>query len=106
MKSKRVILGDETVRVSMDAQQALNVRDEFMQTLYSHIFDYIVARTNEALYRIKQNNETLKLIGLLDLFGVETNWSTNAGFEQFCRNYAQERLHQYFVDRIFKYEQG
>lgn len=100
-------MGDETVRVSINAQQALNTRDELMETIYTHLFDYVVTRTNEALYRSKSNNknQTLKSIGILDIFGVERT-SINASFEQFCRNYAQERLHQSFIDRIFKYEQG
>lgn len=110
LKSRCVMLRDETVKVSMDAEQALNARDELMQNLYAHVFDYVVTRTNDALYRPQKgaSDKSIerKSIGILDLFGVETSNSNSAGFEQFCRNFAQERLHQYFINRIFKYEQG
>ncbi|XP_019515120.1 PREDICTED: unconventional myosin-IXa [Hipposideros armiger] len=85
--------------------QAVTVRNSMAKSLYSALFDWIVFRINHALLNSKdleQNSKTLS-IGVLDIFGFEDY--ENNSFEQFCINFANERLQHYFNQHIFKLEQ-
>ena len=63
------------------------------------MFQWIVGNINSSLSKATSE----KFIGLLDIFGFE-NFKTNS-FEQFCINYANEKLQQHFNHHIFKAEQ-
>lgn len=65
------------------------------------MFIHIVKKINEAIFRPKHTSRSA--IGVLDIFGFE-NFNHNS-FEQFCINYANENLQQFFVQHIFKLEQ-
>ncbi|CEF69757.1 Unconventional myosin-X [Strongyloides ratti] len=106
LTTKTLIMRNEKVISSLDAIQALNVRDALVKVIYGKLFLYIINKINDAIYKpsIKNNdNINRKSIGILDIFGFE-NFQTNS-FEQLCINYANEHLQQFFVKHVFKLEQ-
>ncbi|XP_024151116.1 unconventional myosin-IXAa isoform X8 [Oryzias melastigma] len=101
---KTVTVGERLI-VPYKLSEAGTVRDSMAKSLYSALFDWIVFRINHALLNIKDLEETTKIlsIGVLDIFGFE-DYESNS-FEQFCINFANERLQHYFNQHIFKLEQ-
>ncbi|XP_074773459.1 unconventional myosin-Vc isoform X1 [Athene noctua] len=100
MCHRKIITTSETVIKPMTRAQAVNARDALAKKIYSHLFDFIVERINQALqFPGKQHT----FIGVLDIYGFET-FDVNS-FEQFCINYANEKLQQQFNMHVFKLEQ-
>jgi len=68
--------------------------------LYSRLFEWLVQRINISI-QTKKNFK--QFIVVLDIYGFES-FQTNS-FEQFCINYANEKLQQQFNQQVFKLEQ-
>ncbi|KAJ1180712.1 hypothetical protein NDU88_005929 [Pleurodeles waltl] len=98
--NRKIVTTSETVIKPMTLLQAVNTRDALAKHIYAHLFDFIVGRINRALqFSGKQHT----FIGVLDIYGFET-FEVNS-FEQFCINYANEKLQQQFNMHVFKLEQ-
>ena len=100
----RIIKG-ETIKSPMEEKDCIAFRDTFAKEIYNRLFTFLVKRMNLTLYdeNIKEEIETnsdVKHIGLLDIFGFEC-FKENS-FEQFCINYANEKLQNLYVEDIFK----
>ncbi|KAJ0410565.1 hypothetical protein ATCC90586_006589 [Pythium insidiosum] len=78
--------------------EAVENRDALAKTVYSKMFDWMVERINSAIS--SDENEIYGQIGVLDIFGFED--FMHNGFEQFCINYANEKLQQKFTTDVFK----
>ncbi|XP_053320976.1 unconventional myosin-IXa isoform X2 [Spea bombifrons] len=103
---KTVTVGEKLI-LPYRLPEAITVRDSLAKSLYSALFDWIVFRINHALLNInsksiEDGSQTLS-IGVLDIFGFE-DYGSNS-FEQFCINYANERLQHYFNQHLFQLEQ-
>ncbi|XP_043934210.1 unconventional myosin-Vb isoform X2 [Protopterus annectens] len=97
---RKLITTSETYVKSMSKQQALNARNALAKLIYAQLFNWIVEHINKALHTtLKQHS----FIGVLDIYGFET-FEFNS-FEQFCINYANEKLQQQFNSHVFKLEQ-
>ena len=70
----------------------MNARDGLSKHLYAHLFEWVVAQINQSLSSQQSHDQTF--IGVLDIYGFEV-FSINS-FEQFCINYANEKLQQQF----------
>ncbi|XP_076588859.1 unconventional myosin-Vc isoform X2 [Chaetodon auriga] len=97
---RRIVLVAETVVKPVPKERAVNARDALAKQIYAHLFDCIINRINRAL-QVAGKQHTF--IGVLDIYGFET-FDINS-FEQFCINYANEKLQQQFNLHVFKLEQ-
>ncbi|XP_010350688.1 unconventional myosin-Vc isoform X2 [Saimiri boliviensis] len=98
--NRRIVTSFETVVKPMTRPQAAHARDALAKKIYAHLFHFIVESINQALqFSGKQHT----FIGVLDIYGFET-FDVNS-FEQFCINYANEKLQQQFNMHVFKLEQ-
>ncbi|WKY09050.1 hypothetical protein Q1695_001862 [Nippostrongylus brasiliensis] len=94
----------ETVRKGLEPREAIRSRDALAKLLYAQLFSWFVDRINDALQeKGKKTLNRRSFIGVLDIYGFET-FETNS-FEQFCINYANEKLQQHFNQHVFKLEQ-
>lgn len=85
--------------VPLKVHEAQNARDALAKAMYSRLFDRIVHRINRSI----PFSSSAYYTGVLDIAGFEY-FQTNS-FEQFCINYCNEKLQQFFNDRILKQEQ-
>ncbi|GMM31251.1 myosin 2 [Martiniozyma asiatica (nom. inval.)] len=104
--------GRTTIQREYNSDQALNARDALAKFIYHNLFDWLVLQINKVLspqdwpewssYEPTPNQPRKNFIGVLDIYGFE-HFKVNS-FEQFCINYANEKLQQEFIHRMFTLE--
>ncbi|OQS02142.1 myosin [Thraustotheca clavata] len=93
--NRTVVAHRDSVIVPLNVIEAAENRDALAKAIYASLFDWLVKRINEAM----SIPDAAHQIGVLDIFGFE-DFAHN-GFEQFCINYANEKLQQKFVQDVF-----
>ncbi|KAF3760213.1 hypothetical protein M406DRAFT_85656 [Cryphonectria parasitica EP155] len=100
---KQLITRGEKIISNLSQAQAIVVRDSVAKYIYSSLFDWLVEIINRSLATDEVLSQVKSFIGVLDIYGFE-HFAKNS-FEQFCINYANEKLQQEFNQHVFKLEQ-
>lgn len=74
-------------------------RDTLAREIYKRLFDWMVTSINSTI----ESQQRELVMGILDIYGFEI-FEEN-GFDQFCINYVNEKLQQFFIDHTIKVEQ-
>ncbi|CDS41620.1 myosin vi [Echinococcus multilocularis] len=93
------ITGTLDLTIALRLEETSNARDGLAKVIYDRLFDLLVTSINRAIPQSKKST----YIGLLDIAGFE-HFDVNS-FEQFCINYCNEKLQQFFNERILREEQ-
>ncbi|XP_022753232.1 myosin-2-like isoform X2 [Durio zibethinus] len=100
LSTHRVQNGKDSIAKKLTLRQAIDTRDALAKLIYASLFDWLVEQINKSLEVGKRC--TGRSICILDIYGFES-FKKNS-FEQFCINYANERLQQHFNRHLFKLE--
>ncbi|WVZ66362.1 hypothetical protein U9M48_015595 [Paspalum notatum var. saurae] len=101
LSTRKIRAGNDSIVKKLTLMQAIDARDALAKSIYANLFDWIVEQTNHSLGSGRKC--TWRSISILDIYGFEC-FNKN-GFEQFCINYANERLQQHFNRHLFKLQQ-
>ncbi|KAI8583474.1 hypothetical protein K450DRAFT_223883 [Umbelopsis ramanniana AG] len=99
---KQIITRSEKIVTNLNPTQANVVKDSVAKYIYANLFEWLVGVINDSLSS-PDISAISTFIGVLDIYGFE-HFKKNS-FEQFCINYANEKLQQQFNQHVFKLEQ-
>lgn len=99
---KTKLVKKELCTVFLDPDGASDNRDDLAKTLYSLLFSWLNEHINSRLCRDDFNT----FIGLFDLPGPQNNTGSKSNsLDQFCINFANERLQSWVQQRIFHHRE-
>ncbi|CAI8601725.1 unnamed protein product [Vicia faba] len=101
LSTRKMKVGNDIIVQKLTLSQASDARDALAKSIYACLFDWLIEQINKSLAVGKRR--TGRSISILDIYGFES-FNRNS-FEQFCINYANERLQQHFNRHLFKLEQ-
>jgi chitin synthase len=96
------LIRKELCTMFLNTLGAAEQRDALARALYHVLFLWIVESLNTKI--CYNDGDPANFVGVLDQFGFQ-NFKSN-GFEEFCANFANERLHQFIIDQRFNDNEG
>ncbi|KAJ2162600.1 Myosin type-2 heavy chain 1, partial [Coemansia sp. RSA 562] len=103
LTKRQIVTRHDHILARVNRTQALVIRDSIAKFVYSRLFDWILGPINASLLPTAVDESQTSFVGVLDIYGFE-HFEHNS-FEQFCINYANEKLQQNFNHHVFKLEQ-
>lgn len=101
LSTRNIRVGNDNIVQKLTLSQAIDARDALAKSIYACLFEWLVEQINKSL--VVGKRRTGRHISILDIYGFESFEENN--FEQFCINYANEKLQQHFNCHLFKLEQ-
>ncbi|KAF7292507.1 Glycosyltransferase family 2 protein [Mycena kentingensis (nom. inval.)] len=95
---KTKLVKKELCTVFLDPDGAADNRDDLAKSLYSLLFSWINEHMNQRLCR----EDYVTFIGLFDIPGPQNMSSRPNSLDQFCINFANERLQNWTQQRLFE----
>ncbi|KAF0746073.1 unconventional myosin-Va, partial [Aphis craccivora] len=99
---RRIISMKETYEKPMTADEASGARNALAKHIYASLFQWLISIINRTMCETSPSTNC-PIIGILDIYGFEM-YELNS-LEQFCINYANEKLQQQFNFHVFKLQQ-
>ena len=101
--STTTVTRGEQITIQLNQEMAEDTRDALAKSIYCRLFAWIVQEMNVHLSAESDDKQIQDgVIGVLDIFGFESQKCNS--FEQLCINAANEQLHHFFNEHIFKWE--
>ncbi|KAI8375638.1 chitin synthase-domain-containing protein [Choanephora cucurbitarum] len=100
LRFRTVMIGNDATTLILTEDQAIVQRDRLAEVLYSLLFSWIVSYINRKTY----TDHFSALFSLVDFPGTQSTGFGAVGFEQFCINYANERIYHFLHTHSFNHQ--